>query len=140
MPRSDYTGIAQRIAARVGDQVDRIVRALLRPAAASTLATAVIDLSRSKAYDCRERVAATAVDPGCQSFWHRSYPDTVSVSPGKRLCFKMHLLGTNRNEVCNRLAKLEFAALLLGWQRLTWWWELIQTLRFVIVGMAAKKT
>ncbi len=49
MPIPGVTAVAQKIATRIDDLVHRIVRAVLRPALASTLATAVLDLSRSKA-------------------------------------------------------------------------------------------
>ncbi len=49
MTSFDVTGITQRTVAGIGDLVHRIVRALLRPASASILVTAVLDLSRSKA-------------------------------------------------------------------------------------------
>ncbi len=49
MPIPGVTAVAQKITNRIGDLIHRIVRTLLRPASASILATAVLDLSRSKA-------------------------------------------------------------------------------------------
>ncbi len=49
MPSSEATRIVQTVIDRLGSLVQGFVRSLLRPASASTLATAMLDLSRSKA-------------------------------------------------------------------------------------------
>ena len=49
MPSPSVSSVTQRLVARIGDLVQGFIKALLRPASTSILATAVLDLSRSKA-------------------------------------------------------------------------------------------